>query len=188
MHDTSFAEWHGRGLQMAYNKNICAEIYRVPPYKRLLMDRDNPGVIAPPPLIAAAGVLVGLLFNQLLPITLLPEWVRVLGPTLIAIAMSAAFWALVTMICAGTHPEPSHPTTTIVTSGPFRFTRNPIYLSYTVFMIGLACLTLNLWMLAVTAIVWMILQRGVIRREERYLERKFGDAYVDYKRRVRRWL
>ena len=152
------------------------------------MSRDSAGVIAPPPLIAAAGVIVGYLLNRVLPIRLSPEWFRGAGILLMVVAMIPALWAVASMIRAGTHPEPSHPTTRIVTWGMFRFSRNPIYLSYTLFLVGLALFTLNVWMLAVAAAVWAVLHYGVILREERYLERKFGDTYLEYKRRVRRWL
>lgn len=152
------------------------------------MTRDNPGVIAPPPLIYAAALILGWLLNRLLPIAILPDWIRIVGIALIVLSLIPGPWALVSMILRGTNPEPSHPTTALVTTGIFRFTRNPIYLSFTLFSFGVALLTQNLWMLIMTAAAIGVLHYGVILREERYLERKFGDDYRAYKARVRRWL
>ncbi len=89
---------------------------------------------------------------------------------------------------AHTSPKPWLPTTTLVVGGPFRFTRNPLYLGMTLFYIGVAILAQALWAFVLLPFVLMIVQRGVIEREERYLERKFGTDYLRYKQRVRRWL
>ncbi len=83
---------------------------------------------------------------------------------------------------------PWRPTTALVVGGPFRFTRNPMYLGTTLLYIGIAILAQALWALVLLPFVLMIVQRGVIEREERYLEGKFGADYLRYKQRVRRWL
>lgn len=151
-------------------------------------ERDNPGVIAPPPLIYAAGLLMGILLNALTPISILPLALRWLGLVLIVVAFIPGLWALILMLRAGTNPEPSHPTTALVTSGPFRFTRNPIYLTFTLFFLGFALITLNVWLLLLLPVMLAVIIKGVIEREERYLELKFGESYRVYKQRVRRWI
>lgn len=151
-------------------------------------ERDTPGVIALPPLIYGAGGLLGILLNMLIPIAVLPEWLRVPGMVLILLSLIPGPWALLNMLRAGTHPEPTHPTTVLVTDGPFRFTRNPIYLTFSLFFLGFALITLNLWLVLLLPAVIVVMIKGVIEREERYLERKFGESYRAYKARVRRWL
>jgi protein-S-isoprenylcysteine O-methyltransferase Ste14 len=152
-------------------------------------DRDTAGVIAPPPFIFVGGLLAGGLLHRIKPVRLLPPvWTKPTGGLLIGLAVTLAFTAVRTMTRAGTNVDPYHPSTAIVSGGPYRFTRNPIYLSFTLFYTGIAAIVNSLTMLLPLPIVVAVLQRGVIEREERYLERKFGDEYVQYKRRVRRWL
>jgi protein-S-isoprenylcysteine O-methyltransferase Ste14 len=98
------------------------------------------------------------------------------------------FTAFRTMREAGTTPDPRQPVTTIVTSGPFQLSRNPIYLSMALLYSGIALLTNALWPMLLLPFVLRIMNRGVIDREEQYLERKFGEKYVEYKLQVRRWL
>jgi protein-S-isoprenylcysteine O-methyltransferase Ste14 len=88
----------------------------------------------------------------------------------------------------GTAVEPWKPTTAIVSTGPYRLTRNPAYVGMALVYIGIALLAEALWVLPPLPLVLLIIDRGVIAREERYLERKFGPEYLDYKRRVRRWV
>jgi protein-S-isoprenylcysteine O-methyltransferase Ste14 len=88
----------------------------------------------------------------------------------------------------GTAVEPWKPTTAIVTTGPYRLTRNPAYLGMALVYIGIALLADALWVLVPLPVVLLIIDRMVIAREERYLERKFGQEYVDYKVRARRWI
>ncbi len=89
---------------------------------------------------------------------------------------------------AGTSIKPTVPTTALVTTGPFRFSRNPLYVSVTLFYLGIAIAARSLWALALLLVVLVVMQRGVIDREERYLERRFGADYLRYKERVRRWI
>ena len=88
----------------------------------------------------------------------------------------------------GTAVEPWKPTTAIVTTGPYRLTRNPAYLGMALIYAGIAVMSDAFWTLAPLPLVLLIIDRAVIAREERYLERKFGQEYLDYKRSVRRWL
>jgi protein-S-isoprenylcysteine O-methyltransferase Ste14 len=84
--------------------------------------------------------------------------------------------------------EPWKPTTAIVTTGPYRFTRNPAYLGMALVYVGIALLAEALWVLVPLPFVLAIIDRAVIAREERYLQRKFGHEYLDYKATVRRWI
>jgi protein-S-isoprenylcysteine O-methyltransferase Ste14 len=88
----------------------------------------------------------------------------------------------------GTAVEPWKPTTAIVTTGPYRFTRNPAYLGMALTYVGIALLSSAVWVLVPLPFVLAVIDRGVIAREERYLERKFGEEYLGYKRTVRRWV
>ena len=89
---------------------------------------------------------------------------------------------------ANTAVVPFSPTTAIVSSGPFRFTRNPLYLGFVLIYIGVSLAANTLWPLFLLPLAIFVLSGGVIKREERYLERKFGTVYTDYKTRVRRWI
>ena len=96
--------------------------------------------------------------------------------------------AIVTITKAGSNVPTNRPTTTIVESGPYRFTRNPIYLGMFLGLIGLAIAFDNLWLLMMLVPFALIICYGVVAREEAYLERTFGDVYRGYRSRVRRWL
>ena len=150
---------------------------------------DNAGVIAPPPLIYAGMLLAGLILHGIKPLPLAPGKVaRPLGVLLLVKSITLGILAFRTMRGAGTNVSPMEPTTTIVTSGPYQFTRNPIYVSLTLLYSGIALLRNTLWPLLLLPFTLFIMQRGVIEREENYLERKFGTQYTSYKSRVPRWL
>lgn len=152
-------------------------------------DRDTAGVIAPPPLIYLAGLASGWVLHKFMPINLLPgRWARLVGGVLSGFALALGGSAFATMHRAKTPPEPWEPTTAIVAHGPFRYTRNPIYLSFTLLYAGISAALNSLTMLLPLPVVLIVVLRGVIEREERYLEQKFGDEYVHYKQRVRRWI
>jgi protein-S-isoprenylcysteine O-methyltransferase Ste14 len=151
--------------------------------------RDAPGVIAPPPLIFLGGLAVGFGLEALLPGSSLPDAVAwILGAVLVVagVALLASFNTAFAR--KGTAVEPWKPTTAIVSTGPYRLTRNPAYVGMALLYIGIAVLSQALWALLPLPIVVAVIDRGVIAREERYLERKFGQEYLDYKRRVRRWI
>jgi protein-S-isoprenylcysteine O-methyltransferase Ste14 len=153
--------------------------------------QDNPGVIAPPPLIYAGALVLGLLLHLIFPIKvkLLPRRIsRKLGVSLIGMASLLVLSAFRLMRQAGTEVNPAMPTTALVVKGPFQFTRNPIYLSLTLAYTGIATLMNVLWAMLILPFVLLVMRLGVIDREERYLERKFGEEYLEYKSRVRRWL
>ncbi|MGH8533421.1 MAG: methyltransferase family protein [Gammaproteobacteria bacterium] len=150
---------------------------------------DIPGVAAPPPLIYAGGFALGYLVEKYSPTASFPEFISAfVGWSLIAFGVLIAAFALSAFRRAGTPVNPYAQTTALVTGGPFRFSRNPLYLALTVIYLGAAGLLNSLWpVLLLPAVLWFM-HWGVIIREERYLERKFGPAYQEYKARVRRWL
>ena len=152
--------------------------------------QDNAGVIAPPPLIYAEGLLASLLLHLAFPIKvrLLPRRLsRRLGGLLVVGAVALATTGFRFMRRVGTNVNPTVPTTALVVKGPFQFTRNPLYLSMALLYSGIALLLNMLWAMLILPFVLFVMRRGVIEREERYLERKFGEQYLQYKARVRRW-
>ena len=154
------------------------------------MDKpDTAGVVAPPPLIFLAGLAVGFGLEALLPGSSLPGAVRwVLGGLCFVVGLVFAASFNTAFARKGTAVEPWKPTTAIVTDGPFRITRNPAYLGMALMYVGIALLGDALWALVPLPFVLAVIDRMVIVREERYLERKFGREYLDYKGTVRRWV
>ena len=150
---------------------------------------DHPNVIALPPLIFLAGAVVSGILNYLHPIPVMMYSASlVLGIFLALIALNFALWAERVMKKAGTNIRPDRPSLVIVTSGPFCFTRNPLYLSLCLLQLSLGFI-LDGWIpVLFTMLLGVILHFGVILREEKYLEAKFGEQYLHYKRKVRRWL
>ena len=154
------------------------------------MNKDNSaGVIAPPPLIYLGGLAIGFGLEALLAGGTLPDAVRWVGGGLALVAGLALQTFFISAFSrADTAVEPWKPTTAIVTTGPYRFTRNPAYLGMALIFIGIALLADAPWALVPLPFVLVLIDRGVIAREERYLEREFGDEYVGYKLGVRRWV
>jgi protein-S-isoprenylcysteine O-methyltransferase Ste14 len=151
--------------------------------------QDTAGVVAPPPLIFLAGLVVGFGLEALLPGVDLPAWLEWgVGGLLVVAGLGLLMWFNTLFSRSSTAVEPWKPTTTIVTGGPYRFTRNPAYLGMALTYIGIAVLSSAVWVLLPLPVVIAVIDRGVIAREERYLERKFGEEYLGYRRRVRRWI
>ena len=148
----------------------------------------GPDVIAPPPLLYLGPLLGGLLLDRLFPMPSLYRPPRVAGLPLLVAGVSLGGWFFRTMRRAGTPVDPYHPPTALVVDGPFRHTRNPAYIGLTLMYAGLALLAGGRWPLLLLPGVLAVVNRGVIQREERYLEDRFGHAYQDYRNRVRRWL
>ena len=151
---------------------------------------DNPGVIAFPPFVLLASAAISALvhfFLIQLPI-MSYNTCLVCGVVLVILAPTLALSALVTMKTAGTNVNPAKPALTIVRGGPFRFTRNPMYLALCLLQAGIGLL-LNDWITLLFVVpLALILHFGVILPEERYLEAKFGEQYLALKREVRRWI
>jgi len=150
---------------------------------------DRSGVKVPPPLFYVAGFLIGVALEVAVPIAALPLALA-LAAALIGAAIWLALdgWAMLRFQRAGTSMVPMRPTTALVTSRPYRVSRNPMYLGMVVLYVALALSLGVIWALALLPVVVLAVDRLVIAREEAYLDRKFGDEYREYKRRVRRWL
>lgn len=151
-------------------------------------DDRGPDIIAPPPLIYAGPWLAGALLDRLVPLPQLPRGLRIFGllPLAAGIALGGSFIAA--MYRAGTPVDPREAPTALVTAGPFRYTRNPGYLGLALTYLGGSLLANRRWPLVFLPAILLAIDRGVIRREEQYLDKRFGSAYIDYLRRVRRWL
>jgi protein-S-isoprenylcysteine O-methyltransferase Ste14 len=126
----------------------------------------------------------GLALNWLMPLPFVPAAVPAgwLGVMVFALALALFSWAIATITRAGSNVRTSLPTTTIVDTGPYRFTRNPIYLGMALGLIGLAIALNTLWLLLTLVPFAPVIRHGVVAREEAYLERKFGDVYRRYRR------
>jgi protein-S-isoprenylcysteine O-methyltransferase Ste14 len=150
---------------------------------------DSAGVAVPPPLVYALGFVIGYALDRLKPASLGMGGARILlGWVLGGAGFALAASAIVLFRRAGTSPVPIQPTTALVVRGPYRFTRNPMYLGLATLYAGVALIVDSLWPLLVLPVVLVVIRWLVIAREEAYLERKFGDAYRAYTTRVRRWL
>ena len=154
--------------------------------------RPHPGVYFPPPLTFVAGFLLALALERwVVSLRLDERWRPVLTPAgwlLIALGVGLMAWAVLTFTRARTTVLPYRPASQVVSSGPFRFSRNPIYLADTLIYAGMSLLTRMAWPLVVLPFVLVALYALVIKREERYLGEAFGTEYAEYRRRVRRWV
>lgn len=151
---------------------------------------DTSNAAIRPPIAWALAFVLGLALDRLYPMPFVAAsipaaWV---GSAIFACGLALGIWAIVTIRKAGTRVETNRPTTAIVASGPYRFTRNPIYVGMFLGHSGLAVGFDTLWLLATLVLFYFVIRYGVIAREEAYLERKFAGVYLDYKSRVRRWL
>ena len=152
-------------------------------------EQDKAGVLAPPPLIYLGALLFGLLLGRRFPMRFLPRTMaRGLGWPLLGGGVLLLGWFEGAMRQADTPTNPYKPVERIATEGPFRYTRNPGYLAMATISMGVASLANALWAVLLLPVALIVVQRGAIEREERYLERKFGEEYLSYKARVRRWL
>jgi protein-S-isoprenylcysteine O-methyltransferase Ste14 len=151
--------------------------------------QDNPGILVPPPLTYLLPLVLGLLLDRQFHIPFLPRSVaRSLGWPLIGGGVLLNGWFFFTMRRSDTPIDPREPVSNLATDGPFRYTRNPAYLSMTMIYAGVAALRNALWAIVFLPLVLYVIQHDQIEREERYLERTFGEEYLAYKARVRRWL
>ncbi len=149
---------------------------------------DNPGIKVPPPLIYLLPLLFGLLLDRKAHLPFLPSGVvRILGWPLIGGGVLIGGWWRKTMGDADAPVRTDRPVPRLTTAGPFGYSRNPAYLSLAMIYSGIAALRDSLWAILFLPLVLIVIQREVIRREERYLERTFGQEYLAYKARVRRW-
>lgn len=152
--------------------------------------RDETGIRFPPPLIYALFFLAGYGLQRLEPVALFGSrsWPETVGLVLIGAGAAFAITAAMTFRGAGTHVNPTKPATTVVAHGPFRFTRNPMYLSMAVIYLGGVLMLGSVWPLVLFPVTIWVIRTRIIALEEAYLEAKFGAIYLEYKNKVRRWL
>ncbi len=151
--------------------------------------KDNPNVIGPPPVIYLSGLLIGGVISWFFPIGFLPKSLAVIaGIALAGTGLTIILTAIWQMRRAQTNVEPWKPTTAILDSGLYAVSRNPIYAAMCLIYVGISFLFNSFWFLPPLVAVLLIVHYGVILREEKYIERKFGDEYLNYKNRVRRWI
>jgi protein-S-isoprenylcysteine O-methyltransferase Ste14 len=152
----------------------------------------GPNVVVFPPLIPVAGLGVSLVARLLRRTPIVPGWLagprKEVGVVLIAAGVGLAGWAAMTFQRSDTSVSVHDESTALVEEGPYRYTRNPIYVGGTAAYTGITLLLNNLWGILLLPVMTAALQRGVIEREEAYLRGKFGEAYEAYTARVPRWL
>jgi protein-S-isoprenylcysteine O-methyltransferase Ste14 len=146
------------------------------------------GVVRPP-LVYLASIILGAVIQVAAPVPFVPEWLApALGASLVVAAMILFASAVARFRAAGTPVPARKPTTAIVRTGPYRFSRNPIYLAFSLLQLGIAVWVNSLWLLATLVVAVALMHFVVIPKEEQYLERRFGSEYLEYKASVRRWL
>jgi protein-S-isoprenylcysteine O-methyltransferase Ste14 len=152
-------------------------------------ERDTPRVIAPPPLIYLVALATGFVFEALLPSASIPPAVSwSVGGVLVIAGLALARSFFRALHRANTPVSPYSPSTALVTTGPYALSRNPGYLGMTLGYAGIAILSGALWVLFPLVPTLFLIDRGVIRREERHLEHTFGEEYARYRARTRRWI
>lgn len=150
---------------------------------------QSAGVRLDPQLIYAIPLGAALLLDRWHPMRSLPS--RLAAPVGILLVLFALTVGLATVRrfrAAGTSLQPWEPTTSLITDGPFRLSRNPVYLGYTLLYLGVGFWVNSVWPLLLLPLVVWLMHRLVISREETYLDSRFGETYQAYKQRVRRWL
>jgi protein-S-isoprenylcysteine O-methyltransferase Ste14 len=154
-----------------------------------MSERATAGIVAPPPLIYLASLAIGFGLNAVLPSASFPYLLRVvLGCLLLVFGLSLMAWFVAAFRSRDTPVDPYKPTTAVVTGGPYRLSRNPGYLGMTLISTGIILLANVPWALVPLLGAVVIIDRGVIVREERYLEGRFGEEYLRYKAGTRRWI
>ena len=152
-------------------------------------EQDNDATKLSPPLLFTLPLAAGAILHVGLPFRFLSSDLTITaGAPFVALGVFLVAWAVWVMRSAGTSPQPREATTAMVITGPYRFSRNPIYVAYALIYIGTACVVNSLTVLLLLSAAVLLTQRVAIKREEQYLENKFGQDYLDYKSKVRRWL
>ena len=150
---------------------------------------SSPGIRVPPPLVYLAGFGCGLLVELVSPSPELPGWLRVAGAVVgIVLLLLLDTRAMLRFQRHATPFNPARPAQALVTDGPYRFTRNPMYIGMACAYAGAAIAASTLWPLAFLPGVLFVIDRAIIPREERHLAERFGEVYERYRRRVPRWL
>ena len=150
---------------------------------------DIPAIVVLPPVLVGGVLLIGVLLELVWPRPLLPIVpARVLGGSIFVLSGLLAHLAQRAMRRAGTNVLPTQPTLALVTDGPFRYTRNPLYVAACGVYLGVALWVNGLAPLLLFLPMALVLHWGIVRREEEYLSSKFGSEYAAYRARVPRWI
>ena len=174
---------------MNYDEPVSPTATKANSGRAAALGADTPGVIAPPPLVYLGGLGAGFALNAMAGGAPLSSRVaRPVGAALIVAGAGLMGTFVRAFRRARTPVDPYSPSEAIVTDGPYRLTRNPGYLGMALTYAGIAIVSNAPWALVPLPVAIAVIDRGVIAREERYLERKFGARYTDYKRHVRRWI
>jgi protein-S-isoprenylcysteine O-methyltransferase Ste14 len=153
------------------------------------IEEDSAQVRLPPPLVFLAAILLGVTLQKIHPLAFIPETLRwITGAPMIALGLGVVIYCNGLFSRSGTNIAPWKPSSHLIFSGPYRFSRNPIYASFVLVILGTGFLANNAWQLGMAALCAVILRRTAIAKEEKYLEEKFGGEYRAYKARVRRWI
>ena len=154
-----------------------------------MSDKDSAGALVPPPIVYFGCLMVGLGLDYLWPLPILSQTIQyAFGFTIMALAGLLIGWVLREFSKSKTSFNLGKPTTEIISTGPFGYSRNPAYVSLTILNFGIAIAVDSLWIFVMAIPAVLIVQYFVILREEAYLDRKFGDEYQRYKAAVRRWI
>ena len=153
---------------------------------------QHPDVHFPPPTLFVMAVLCGSAIESAVTVPLSTVLVvptqMMLGWSAIIPGTALLVWALATFTKVNTAIYPNQPARELVAHGPYRFSRNPMYVALTAMTLGVGLMADNLWMLMLLPVVLVVLTKFVIQREENYLADAFGKSYRAYQTRVRRWL
>lgn len=156
------------------------------------MSKDRPDILFIPPLGFLLAVVLTVVFARWLPLGLIPAFpwwpALMVGLAIIAFALYTNIGGVLAFKRSGTNVNPYKPALTVVRDGPFRYTRNPMYLGMILFVLGLGLLLSTAWGLIFAVILWAALHYGVVLREERYMTGKFGEQYRELLTVTRRWL
>ena len=155
------------------------------------MTSDRARIIAPPPLLAVICIGLGYLVNHFKPLPLFP--IRtvlhiIIGVIMVIVSIAIIASARRIFVAHGTHLNPYTPTKALVSDGIYRISRNPIYIAFIIFVLAFTFFANSLWFVVFDVLLFVLLHFGVVKREEAYLEQKFGDSYREYCARVRRWI
>ena len=155
----------------------------------MIAKNDHPQLIINPFVIYIGFGLSAALLQTFVALPFIPTLVaQITGAIIIATNLVFGLPALRGMLQAKTSPNPNRPTTSLLLSGPYHFSRNPMYVGLTLLYVGLMTLLELPWGILFTPIVIWLITEWVIRPEEKYLAHKFGNTYLEYKKIVRRWI
>ena len=176
------------GVRRPQRRRVTRNPRANPDPARPVPEAANLGV-ARPPLVYLASIALGVILHFAWPVSLLPNGVSPLfGAAVVLLAIGLFLFAVRTFRAAGTPVPGNRPTTTIVWTGPYSFSRNPIYLAFSLLQLGIALWVNSLWLVLTLLAAVAVMSLVVIPREERYLEARFPSEFPPYKASVRRWL